>query len=434
MWAVLKMDNASIKTLAEHHGTDIAWVLVLALLLLIAGIVLRRSIRKRFGTVPRLASLLGRAHQALMASLVIAALRLILIRVPLSNKGWNAVCAHVLDLFFLATAAWFVCEIISAVENYLILHYVKGKDHNDVRVRKLDTQVRLASHLAIVVVIVVTVGLMLMTFPEVRLIGQSVLASAGIASVVAGLAAKTSLANLFAGIQIALSDSVRVGDIVQIGDQSGVVDEITLTYVVIDLWNERRLSVPSDYFISNQFENWTRKGNEISAVFLVDVDWTVPLDVLEAAIRQAITETHLWDGRSFGFKVNAITNGLITVRLIISTSSPDSMFLLEAVVNRAVVDFLTSQPQGQGLPRTRVEGVGFVPVETYSATEATIASPTEPESDAMARTVWEATTGQKPPFNPAADSGPSAATARSSSGQTPSSPANARAKARPTPD
>ncbi len=384
----------SVSTFVQDHADDIGWALVLAFIALLAGIVLHRSLRERFGSTPRLANLLRRAHRALLVIFVIAILRLILIRAPLSDDDWNDFCAHALDLFFLAAVAWFLCEIISAVEDFLILHYVKGRDHSDVRVRKVDTQVRLVSHLAIVAVIVIILALMLMTFPEVRIIGQSLLASAGIASVVAGLAAKTSLSNLFAGVQIALSDSVRVGDIIQIGDQSGVVDEITLTYVVIDLWNEHRLTVPSEFFISNQFQNWTRKGSEISALFLVDVDWTVPLDGLEQAIRQAISATDLWDKRSFGFKVYAISNGLITVRLVISTSSSTNMFLLEAVVNRSIVDFITSQPHGEGIPRTRTEGVGVVPLEVHTITGATVAPP-DPEAESLARTVWEAATGSK---------------------------------------
>lgn len=377
----------------------------LALVVIIAGFFLRRSIRTHFGASPRLANLLRRAHWALEVLFIVAGARLVLTQVPLDDPGWNKILGHALDILFLGAFAWFLSEIIFACESFLILHYVVGKDHSDVRVRKVDTQIRLISHLAVVGVIVVCLVLMLMTFPEVRIIGGSLLASAGIASVVAGLAAKTSLSNLFAGVQIALSNSVRVGDVIQIGDQSGVVDEITLTYVVIDLWNEHRLTVPSDYFVSSQFQNWTRNGSEISALFLVDVDWTVPLDGLEAAIRTAITDTDLWDQRSFGFKISAISNGLVTIRLVISTSSSKNMFLLEAVVNRSIVDFITSQPNGEGLPRTRAEGVGVVPMEVHTVAAATLA-PRELEAASLSRTVWEATTGTKPDA-PADDPPPS---------------------------
>lgn len=388
------MDTQSVSSFVSRHLDDIGWAMLLTLLVIVAGSVLRRSVRARFGATPRLANLLQHAHRALAVVFLVAAARLALIRVQLSNAEWNDFLAHTLDILFIAALAWFICELISTTESFLILHYVKGRDHSDFRVRKVDTQVRLITHLSIALVIVIAIGLMLMSFPEVRIIGGSVIASAGIASVVAGLAAKTSLSNLFAGIQIAFSDSVRVGDIIQIGDQSGMVDEITLTYVVIDLWTEHRLTVPSEYFVSNQFQNWTRRGSETSALFVIDVDWTVPLDALEEAVREAITASGLWDKRSFGFKVKNITNGLITIRMVISTNTARNMFLLEAVVNRAVVDFVTSQPQGQGLPRTRVEGVGFQPLATQVVKDPAL--PHAADGGSLQRTIWEAATGVKP--------------------------------------
>jgi small-conductance mechanosensitive channel len=348
--------NGWVNGFLARHLDDVVWVLAIALLALIVALVLRHSLRRRFGVTPQAVDVLRRAHVALFSLIVVTAIRLILIRISLGDDGWDDLLAHLVSIAFTATCVWLACEVIIAIEGLLLARFVDRHDIADARVRKLNTQVRLISHLAVTGVIVVGVGASLMSIPEVRIIGTSLLASAGIVSVIAGMAAKTALSNLFAGLQLALSDAVRVGDIIQVGTDSGTVDEITLTYVVVDLWDERRLVIPSDYFIANEFQNWTRKGNEISAVVTADVDLSVPVAPLEAAVRAAVEASTLWDRRSFKFRISAISGSTVTVRMVISTSSVPNMFSLEALVNTTIASFLTGQLAGQGLPGSASNG------------------------------------------------------------------------------
>jgi len=200
----------------------------------------------------------------------------------------------------------------------------------------------------------------LTTFPSVNLIGTGLLASAGLISIVAGLAAQTSLINIFAGIQLALSDALRVGDVVQdvvqMEDESGVVNDITLTYVVIGLWDARKLILPSSYFISQPFENWTRSGDRIGGTVFLDVDWTVPIAQIRAEPEQALTDPPLWDGRNGSLGVADITGGQVRLRIDLSARDTSSLFGLNAYVREQMVTYLQEQG-GTGLPRQRIEQV-----------------------------------------------------------------------------
>lgn len=337
------MTDGKLNDFLARHLDDVVWVLAIAALALIAALLLRHSLRNRFSLAPQVVAVLRHAHLALLSVIATTALRLMLIRILVGDDGWDDLLTHLTSIAFTSSCVWFACEVIFAVENLLLARFVEREDSSDVRVRKFNTQVRLVSHLAVAGAIVVGVGITLLSIPEVRIIGTSLLASAGIVSVVAGMAARTALSNLFAGLQLAMSDAVRVGDIVQVGTDSGVVDEISLTYVVVQLWDERRLVIPSGNFVANEFQNWTRKGNEISAVVTADVALSVPIDDLEAAVRQAVETSGLWDQRSFVGQISAISGQVVTVRVMISASSVPNMFALQGLANRTIFAFLNLQ-------------------------------------------------------------------------------------------
>ncbi len=148
-----------------------------------------------------------------------------------------------------------------------------------------------------------------MTFPSFSDIGKTLFASAGVLSVVAGLAAQTSLGAAFAGIQIAFSNAIRVGDVVVLEDEWGRIEEITLTYVVIHLWDERRLVLPSTYFTTKPFQNWTRNATELLGTAEVDVDFTVGFETMRAELDRLLRENPLWDGRVGVLQVTDASTG-----------------------------------------------------------------------------------------------------------------------------
>jgi small-conductance mechanosensitive channel len=207
----------------------------------------------------------------------------------------------------------------------------------------------------LLVVIIVVVGLasVLLTFPGVQALGTSVLASAGVVSIVAGLAAQSTLGNVFAGVQLAFSDAIRVDDVVVINAEWGRIEEITLTYVVVHVWDDRRLVVPSTYFTSNPFENWTRTSSQLLGEVDFDLDWRVSTAAMREQLGKILKETKSWDGRTQVLQVTDAVGGFVHVRVLVSAEDSPTLFDLRCFVREAMVDWIQHQ-NPQTMPRTRI--------------------------------------------------------------------------------
>lgn len=343
----------------DHRG-EVIWIAAMGAFMILAVWVLRRVLQATRASHPRLAPILRRTQNALLALLVVATIRIVMLGTGSSDERWVEILTHVMSIAFIAAVVWATCEVLIAVEGVLLSRYAAYHGADGIRVRKANTQVILLRRLLVAVVITVGIGAILMTFPAVRIMGQGLLASAGLISIIAGLAAQTTLSNVFAGIQLALTDSIRVGDVVSAENESGTVGEITLTYVVLYLWDDRRLILPSSYFTTTPFENWTRWGDRINSVVLIDVDWSVPLDELREEYTKAVEESPLWDKRSAAMAVADVAQGGVRLRFATSAASTTDMFGLNALVRETVVRFLTSHG-GAGVPRTRTEWLADAP-------------------------------------------------------------------------
>ncbi len=256
----------------------------------------------------------------------------------------------------------------------------------------MRTQVTVLRRLAIAIVVILGVAAILMTFPRFSDIGTTVFASAGVLSVVAGLAAQTSLGAVFAGMQIAFSGAIRVGDVVQLenGQWWGRIEEITLSYVVVQLWDERRLVLPTTYFTTEPFENWTRSATEIMGAVEFDVDFSVPFSDMRAELDRLLSESDLWDGRRGVLQVTDAIGGMVRVRIVVSAPNAGALFDLRCAVREGMVSWV--QHQGV-LPTQRIEAAETITeVETRRAeddgeTKRVSASlfSGSPEADARAR-------------------------------------------------
>lgn len=221
-------------------------------------------------------------------------------------------------------------------------------------IRRMQTQLKLIRRLVNAVIAVIALGVVLFSFPEVRAVGTSVLASAGILSFVAGLAAQSTLGNLVAGIQLVFSNAIRVGDVVVVEGEYGNIGEITLTYVVVYVWDERRLILPSTYFTNEPFEIWTRNSSLITGTVYLDVDWRVPLAQVRAKFMEVVTKaTELWDGRKAGLLVTDAQGGSVTIRFTVSAADADKVWTLRCLVREEMVTWL-QQTHPEALPTTRV--------------------------------------------------------------------------------
>jgi Mechanosensitive ion channel len=222
------------------------------------------------------------------------------------------------------------------------------------------TQLSLLRRLVVVMIAVLAGAAMLLTFPAARAAGASILASAGVISIVAGLAAQTSLANVFAGLQLAFTDAIRVDDVVVVQEEWGRIEEITLTYVVVHVWDDRRLVLPSTYFTTTPFQNWTRKESAVLGAVELDVDWSTPFDGMRAELDRLLGASPLWDRRVGVLQVTDAVGALVRVRVLVSAHDGPTLFDLRCQVREGLVVWLRREHE-HALPRFRHEPAGAGP-------------------------------------------------------------------------
>ncbi|MBD8011629.1 mechanosensitive ion channel [Microbacterium sp. Re1] len=269
---------------------------------------------------------------------------------PAREEWWPAV-SHVLLIGTILAGAWLLGTVTSFAFEGLLTREKTTFTGADLRRRR--TQILIIQRLTVVLIAVIAVGMALFSFPSLRVVGTSVLASAGIVSVIAGLAAQSIFGNLIAGIQIAFTDSIRVGDVVVINGEFGRIGELNLSYVVVYVWDERRLVIPCSYFTTNVIETWTRRSDAILGTVYLDLDWRVPMDAVRAKFDEIMDASDAWDRRSSGVVVTDSQGGFVTVRCTVSAKDSDDLWTLRCAVREQMMTWL-QQEHPDALPRTRV--------------------------------------------------------------------------------
>lgn len=265
-------------------------------------------------------------------------------------RHWNGVLLIAL-LTWLATSA-----VRGLAEGVIKLHPSDVADN--LQARRILTQTRVLSRTAIGVLGVVGLSFILMTFPGVRQLGASLLASAGVAGLVIGLAAKPVFSNLIAGLQIALSQPIRIDDVLIVTGEWGRVEEITGSYVVLRLWDERRLIVPLQWFIENPFQNWTRQSADILGTVMLWVDYSLPLEPLRAEAQRLCEASPDWDRRVCKVQVTDASERGMQLRVLVSSASSGQNFDLRCELREALIAFIAQHHPGS-LPRLRAEVEGL---------------------------------------------------------------------------
>lgn len=271
---------------------------------------------------------------------------------PYAGDGDREISDHAFTILLIAAAAWLLSGLVAFATDMTLGRYRIDVPDNRVA-RRIRTQTLIVRRLAIAVIVIIALGAILLTFPAVRTFGASLLASAGIASIVAGLAAQSVLANVFAGVQIAFSDALRVDDVVVVEGEWGRIGEITLSYVVVDLWDDRRLVLPCTYFTTQPFQNWTRQGSELLGAVELDVDWRVSPALMRARLDEVLAETDLYDGRASVLQVTDAVGGLVRIRILVTAKDAPTLFDLRCVVREAMVTWV-QQTQPQAIPTQRI--------------------------------------------------------------------------------
>jgi small-conductance mechanosensitive channel len=272
---------------------------------------------------------------------------------PSGTRHWWGNVEHALHIALIVVVAWLVGAILVYLED-VSLRRARIDMPDNRNARRIRTQVLLMRRLTVAAVVVVTIGAVLLTFTEVRAVGASVLASAGVISVIAGLAAQSTLSNVFAGITLAFSDALRIGDAVIVEAQWGTIEELTLTYVVVRLWDDRRLILPSTYFTANPFENWTRHTSELLGAVEFDLDWRTDMRAMRDELDRILLRCELWDGRVKVLQVTDAIGGWVHVRVLVTAKDAPTLFDLRCKVREQLVGWIQHH-NPEGLPRHRTE-------------------------------------------------------------------------------
>ncbi|MGW6867920.1 mechanosensitive ion channel family protein [Streptomyces sp. NPDC054901] len=254
-----------------------------------------------------------------------------------------------LTLVMIASTAWLLVGIATAIVDASYARYASGAP-DDARVRRVRTQVTLIQRVVTAVVVVVAFAAMLLTFPPMRALGASLLASAGVLGIVAGIAAQAALGNLFAGLQIAFGDTVRIGDTVVVDKEWGKVEEITLTFLVVRTWDERRITMPVSYFTSKPYENWSRGGAEMTGTVFWHLDHSAPVALMRDRLTEILKDVPEWDGRSCGLVVTDTTPHTIQVRAVATAKDADDIWTVRCAVRERMITWLTEH-HPYALPR-----------------------------------------------------------------------------------
>ena len=304
-----------------------------------------------------LVSLLKRCDRPIQLLLPLAALQLIWEGVPDDLPGLGTV-QHINGVLLICAITWTCTAAIRGIADGVIAKHPSEVADN-LSARKIQTQTRVLARIASGAVLVAGLAFILMSFPRARQFGASLLASAGVAGLVVGIAARSVFSNLLAGLQIALAQPMRIDDVLIVEGEWGRVEEITATYVVLKLWDERRLVVPLGWFIDHPFQNWTRRTADILGTVFLWVDYSLPVDAVRDEARRLCEASPNWDQRVCLVQVTDTSERAMQLRVLVSSAASGLNFDLRCEVREGLIGFI-SRTHPESLPLLRARGGGGV--------------------------------------------------------------------------
>jgi small-conductance mechanosensitive channel len=285
-----------------------------------------------------------------LSSVVVRALRLfiplvgVLLIVPTLDlpTNWHDGIQTAASLILIGAVGFILVQLVNTAEQATVDTY-KVDTADNLEARKVQTQVRILKRIVVALILTVTVACMLTVFAPVRTLGHSILASAGVAGIVLGIAAQRTLGVFLAGIQIAFTQPIRMDDVVIVEGEWGKIEEITLTYVVVALWDNRRMVVPITYFVEKPFQNWTRASAELLGSVMLYVDYTVPVDALRQELDRILQTSSKWDGKVKGLQVTDAKEQTMEVRVLASAADSGRAIDLRCEIREKMIDYIRSE-------------------------------------------------------------------------------------------
>jgi small-conductance mechanosensitive channel len=258
----------------------------------------------------------------------------------------------IMSVMVIVFVSWILIQSVHLIK-YIVLRKFDVSQKDNLQARKVFTQFRVLENIIVFLIVVVAVSLILMSFDSIRRIGVSLIASAGVAGIIIGFAAQKAIGTILAGIQIALSQPIRLDDVVIVENEWGRIEEINLTYVVVAIWDKRRLVLPSTYFIETPFQNWTRNSAEILGTVFIYADYTLPVDAVREELDRILEGNSLWDGKVKVVQVTDATERTIEIRLLVSAPDSGTAWDLRVHLREKMLAFLQKN-YPNCLPRARL--------------------------------------------------------------------------------
>ena len=340
-----------------------AWQHILRIAGAIAGAALAGFVAHRiiYSLARRWARRAGKSHHQILVSAiaqpfgVILPILLVLAVIPIVpvSARVEAPAHHFLLICLIAACAWLLIRLAGYAEVVIARRYQIGAA-DDLLARRVQTQVRLFRRIGAAAISFAALAIILMTFPAIWSVGASLLASAGVAGIVVGLAARPALSNLIAGVQVALTQPIRLGDIVIVDGEWGTIEELNTTYVVVKIWDLRRLIVPLSSFIEKPFQNWTRTSPELMGTVFLYTDYTVPVDEVRQELQRILDGSKLWDRKVCVLQVTDAKEQTLELRALVSAADSSALWDLRCETREKLVRFLQDRYPDR-LPRTRAE-------------------------------------------------------------------------------
>ena len=324
----------------------------IALAMLVFSVIVRLTRHLFAVRHPILFSFLRRTKAVLRFALILLALSIAARNAPLNHEVASAL-GRIFQVGFIVMIGWLAIVGANLLADIYLMRFRIDTEDN-LLARKHVTQVGILKGAVQTLIVVITAASSLMTFEVVRQFGVSLFASAGIAGIVVGFAARPLLSSLIAGMQIAMTQPIRIDDAVVVENEWGWIEEITATYVVIKLWDWRRMIVPLSYFMEKPFQNWTREMASLIGTVFVYVDYTVPVEEVRQAVYRIARESKLWDGNVINLQVTEAKTGTVELRILASGRNSPEVFDLRCEMREKIIDYLQRE-YPQALPRARQE-------------------------------------------------------------------------------
>lgn len=335
--------------------TDVIQYLVAGIVLLFVIFGLTYFILKKIGRDPRNILPVNVANRIIIPLLIF--LSSLLIKIAIVARLFHFEYTYTLlgkisTLGIILSVTWFIIVGLRILKSRMLLKYDVSAEDN-LSARKRFTQYTILENIVIFIIVILAIGIALMTFESIRAVGVSVLTSAGIAGIILGFSAQKAIGTLLAGIQIAITQPIRIDDVVIVDGEWGKIEQINLTYVVVKIWDKRRLVVPSTYFIENTFQNWTRESADILGTVFLYTDYTVSFDAVREELTRLLNSTPHWDGNVNVLQVTDVKERTVELRALMSAKDSGTAWDLRVFIREKLVAFL-QENYPESLPKTRI--------------------------------------------------------------------------------